>query len=76
MLQQIKEKQASDLCQEHMQLMEEYVNAEDENEKKMCLKKMKGLASPVADAAKHLCCSILRYEGNGAKPNNIIRKII
>lgn len=73
MLQQIKEKQASDLCQEHMQLMEEYLKAENENEKKMCLKKMKGLASPVADAAKQLCHSILRYKGNGAKPNNIKR---
>lgn len=61
-LKQIKEKQASDLCQEHMQLMEEYLKAEDENEKKMCLKKMKGLASPVVDAAKQLCHSILRYK--------------
>lgn len=44
--------------------MEEYLKTKDENEKKKYLKKIKGLASPVADAAKQLCHTILRYEGN------------
>lgn len=71
LLQQIKEKQASDLYQEHMQLMEEYLKTEDENEKKIYLKKIKGLASPVADSAKQLCHNILRSEGNETKRNKI-----
>lgn len=51
--------------------MEEYVNVEDENEKKMCLKKMKGLVFLVVDVVKYLCCFIFWYEGNVVKLNNI-----
>uniref|UniRef100_K1PW66 Transient receptor potential cation channel subfamily M member 3 n=1 Tax=Magallana gigas TaxID=29159 RepID=K1PW66_MAGGI len=65
-LKQIKEKQASDLCQEHMQLMEEYLKAKDENEKKMCLKKMKvtGL----------VCSAILKKLST--KANNVKEQIL